>query len=120
MEPKALITEGEEKEVLRQDYRNMNFDDAKPFLVGIVKNIYLKHLSWIIKFSDKHLCFTQKFLVISCQLLNSPWDACFHPVTEKVYIAMAGQHQIWEHNTDDGVTRAFSGDGYERNLNGSR
>lgn len=45
MEPKALITEGEEKEVLRQDYRNMNFDDAKPFLIGIVKNIYLKHLS---------------------------------------------------------------------------
>ncbi|BBH06476.1 haloacid dehalogenase-like hydrolase family protein [Prunus dulcis] len=57
--------------------------------------------------------------IISCQLLNSPWDACFHPVNEKVYIAMAGQHQIWEHNTDDGVTRAFSGDGYERNLNGS-
>ncbi|BFG36805.1 hypothetical protein CerSpe_230790 [Prunus speciosa] len=55
----------------------------------------------------------------STQLLNSPWDACFHPVNEKVYIAMAGQHQIWEHNTDDGVTRAFSGDGYERNLNGS-
>ncbi|XP_034222109.1 protein SUPPRESSOR OF QUENCHING 1, chloroplastic isoform X2 [Prunus dulcis] len=55
----------------------------------------------------------------STQLLNSPWDACFHPVNEKVYIAMAGQHQIWEHNTDGGVTRAFSGDGYERNLNGS-
>lgn len=32
---------------------------------------------------------------------------------------MAGQHQIWEHNTSDGITRAFSGDGYERNLNGS-
>ncbi|KAF3453177.1 hypothetical protein FNV43_RR03614 [Rhamnella rubrinervis] len=30
-----------------------------------------------------------------------------------------GQHQIWEHNTLDGITRAFSGDGYERNLNGS-
>ncbi|KAI8531712.1 hypothetical protein RHMOL_Rhmol11G0156800 [Rhododendron molle] len=40
-------------------------------------------------------------------------------VNEVVYIAMAGQHQIWEHNTLDGVTRAFSGDGYERNLNGS-
>ncbi|XP_023894808.2 protein SUPPRESSOR OF QUENCHING 1, chloroplastic isoform X2 [Quercus suber] len=53
------------------------------------------------------------------QLLNSPWDVCFEPVSEKVYIAMAGQHQIWEHNTIDGVTRAFSGDGYERNLNGS-
>ncbi|GKV01403.1 hypothetical protein SLEP1_g13958 [Rubroshorea leprosula] len=52
------------------------------------------------------------------QLLNSPWDICFDPVNEKVYIAMAGQHQIWEHNTLDGVTRAFSGDGFERNLNG--
>ncbi|XP_022747673.1 protein SUPPRESSOR OF QUENCHING 1, chloroplastic isoform X2 [Durio zibethinus] len=53
------------------------------------------------------------------QLLNSPWDVCFDPVNEKVYIAMAGQHQIWEHNTQDGVTKAFSGNGFERNLNGS-
>ncbi|KAF5739976.1 NHL repeat-containing protein 2 isoform X1 [Tripterygium wilfordii] len=53
------------------------------------------------------------------QLLNSPWDVCFEPFNEKVYIAMAGQHQIWEHNTMDGITKAFSGDGYERNLNGS-
>ncbi|OWM72419.1 hypothetical protein CDL15_Pgr018304 [Punica granatum] len=53
------------------------------------------------------------------QLLNSPWDVCFEPVNEKVYIAMAGQHQIWEHDTVDGVTKAFSGNGYERNLNGS-
>ncbi|CAI9786151.1 unnamed protein product [Fraxinus pennsylvanica] len=55
----------------------------------------------------------------STQLLNSPWDLCFDPVNEVVYLAMAGQHQIWEHNTLDGITRAFSGDGYERNLNGS-
>lgn len=55
----------------------------------------------------------------STQLLNSPWDVCFEPVNGIVYIAMAGQHQIWEHNTSNGVTRAFSGDGYERNLNGS-
>ncbi|KAI4301696.1 hypothetical protein L6164_034947 [Bauhinia variegata] len=53
------------------------------------------------------------------QLLNSPWDVCFHPIEEKVYIAMAGQHQIWEHNILDGITRVFSGDGYERNLNGA-
>ncbi|KAK6143862.1 hypothetical protein DH2020_024210 [Rehmannia glutinosa] len=52
-------------------------------------------------------------------LLNSPWDVCFEPVNEIVYIAMAGQHQIWKHNTLDGTTRAFSGDGYERNLNGA-
>lgn len=52
------------------------------------------------------------------QLLNSPWDVCFEPANQIVYIAMAGQHQIWVHSTLDGVTRAFSGDGYERNLNG--
>ncbi|KAL9265959.1 SUPPRESSOR OF QUENCHING 1, chloroplastic-like protein [Drosera capensis] len=50
------------------------------------------------------------------QLLNSPWDVCFDPASEKVFIAMAGQHQIWEYNTSDGTTKAFSGDGYERNL----
>ncbi|QCD98412.1 nuclear pore complex protein [Vigna unguiculata] len=53
------------------------------------------------------------------QLLNSPWDVCFHPFEEKIYIAMAGQHQIWEHNLLEETSRAFSGDGYERNLNGS-
>ncbi|KAL3638204.1 Protein SUPPRESSOR OF QUENCHING 1, chloroplastic [Castilleja foliolosa] len=53
------------------------------------------------------------------QLLNSPWDVSFEPVNEIVYIAMAGQHQIWKHSTLDGTTRAFSGDGYERNLNGA-
>ncbi|KAL9332441.1 hypothetical protein ACSQ67_002051 [Phaseolus vulgaris] len=53
------------------------------------------------------------------QLLNSPWDVCFHPLEEKIYIAMAGQHQIWEHNLLAATSRAFSGDGYERNLNGS-
>uniref|UniRef100_A0A1D1YFL6 NHL repeat-containing protein 2 n=2 Tax=Anthurium amnicola TaxID=1678845 RepID=A0A1D1YFL6_9ARAE len=53
------------------------------------------------------------------QVLNSPWDVCFEPSNEIVYIAMAGQHQIWEYNVSTGVTRAFSGDGYERNLNGS-
>ncbi|CAN8241331.1 unnamed protein product [Cochlearia groenlandica] len=52
-------------------------------------------------------------------LLNSPWDVCFEPVNEKVYVAMAGQHQIWEYNVLDGVTKVFSGNGYERNLNGS-
>ncbi|CAO2837608.1 unnamed protein product [Amaranthus hypochondriacus] len=32
---------------------------------------------------------------------------------------MAGQHQIWQHYLSDETTKAFSGDGYERNLNGS-
>ncbi|KAL5209961.1 hypothetical protein ABZP36_005584 [Zizania latifolia] len=52
------------------------------------------------------------------QVLNSPWDVCYDPSEETVYIAMAGQHQIWKHNTFDGVTKVLSGDGYERNLNG--
>ncbi|KAJ9557732.1 hypothetical protein OSB04_012346 [Centaurea solstitialis] len=56
---------------------------------------------------------------LSHRLLNSPWDVCFEPVNQTVYIAMAGQHQIWEHSTLDGVTKVFSGDGYERNVNGS-
>ncbi|XP_078159689.1 haloacid dehalogenase-like hydrolase family protein isoform X1 [Carex rostrata] len=55
----------------------------------------------------------------SSQVLNSPWDLCYEPLNETVYIAMAGQHQIWEHRITDGVTRAFSGNGYERNQNGS-
>ncbi|VFR01697.1 unnamed protein product [Cuscuta campestris] len=53
------------------------------------------------------------------QVLNSPWDVSFEPESEIVYIAMAGLHQIWEHYTLDGTTKAFSGDGYERNLNGT-
>ncbi|XP_056699679.1 protein SUPPRESSOR OF QUENCHING 1, chloroplastic [Spinacia oleracea] len=53
------------------------------------------------------------------QLLNSPWDVFYDPVREKVYIEIAGQHQIWEHNLSDETNIAFSGDGYERNLNGS-
>ncbi|KAF3774472.1 NHL repeat-containing protein 2 [Nymphaea thermarum] len=62
---------------------------------------------------------------LSCDLhhdlavvLNSPWDVCFEPSSELLYIAMAGQHQIWVHDTRDGVTKSFSGDGFERNLNG--
>ncbi|CAN6199237.1 unnamed protein product [Urochloa humidicola] len=54
------------------------------------------------------------------QVLNSPWDVCYDPSEETVYIAMAGQHQIWKHNIRDDVTKVLSGDGYERNLNGSR
>nr|XP_051181491.1 protein SUPPRESSOR OF QUENCHING 1, chloroplastic isoform X2 [Lolium perenne] len=53
------------------------------------------------------------------QVLNSPWDVCYAPSEETVYIAMAGQHQIWKHNISDGVTEVFSGNGSEKNLNGS-
>ena len=37
---------------------------------------------------------------------------------DALYIAMAGQHQIWVHDLRAGTTRAFSGDGYERMANG--
>jgi hypothetical protein len=39
---------------------------------------------------------------------------------QALYIAMAGQHQVWRHKISEGITEAFSGDGYERNLNGRR
>ena len=54
------------------------------------------------------------------QVLNSPWDVSHDAENGLVYIAMAGQHQIWRHRVADGVTEVFSGDGYERNLNGRR
>ncbi|KAL6875563.1 hypothetical protein ACP4OV_013076 [Aristida adscensionis] len=57
-------------------------------------------------------------MVTNDVVLNSPWDVCYDPSEENVYIAMAGQHQIWKHNVRDGATKV-SGDGYERNLNGS-
>lgn len=31
---------------------------------------------------------------------------------------MAGTHQIWVHDIERGTTKAFSGNGYERNQNG--
>ncbi|KAH7443198.1 hypothetical protein KP509_02G025300 [Ceratopteris richardii] len=54
------------------------------------------------------------------QVLNSPWDVCCDSASGIVYIAMAGQHQIWQHIISSGVTGVFSGDGFERNLNGKR
>lgn len=36
-----------------------------------------------------------------------------------MFIALAGQHQIWRHDIASGTTAALSGDGSERNANGS-
>jgi len=55
---------------------------------------------------------------VCVQLLNSPWDATLSPDASAVYIAMAGTHQIWIHDIARGTTKAFSGNGYERNQNG--
>jgi DNA-binding beta-propeller fold protein YncE len=52
------------------------------------------------------------------QVLNSPWDVCLDSNYGVLYVALAGQHQIWQINLSDGIARVFSGDGYERNLNG--
>ena len=54
------------------------------------------------------------------KVLNSPWDVCYDSLSGIVYIAMAGQHQIWQHTVSDSSTKVLSGDGYERNLNGKR
>ena len=36
-----------------------------------------------------------------------------------VFIAMAGPHQIWQYDTTTGIAATFSGNGYERNQNGT-
>lgn len=50
--------------------------------------------------------------------LNSPWDVLF--VEGKLYIAMAGQHQIWEYDPESGVISVFAGSGREELKDGSR
>lgn len=51
------------------------------------------------------------------QQLSSPWDV---EIKDRyVFIAMAGQHQIWKYNTDSKISAFFSGNGYERNKNGN-
>jgi len=53
------------------------------------------------------------------QQLSSPWDVEISPLGSSVFVAMAGQHQIWEYNCSTQVMKAFSGNGYESNRNGS-
>ncbi|KAI7838239.1 hypothetical protein COHA_007984 [Chlorella ohadii] len=55
----------------------------------------------------------------AAQLLNSPWDLALDSNEQYLYIAMAGQHQIWRMDTATGVLANFSGSGYERNQNGT-
>jgi len=52
------------------------------------------------------------------QKLNSPWDVCVSKQDKNVvYVAMAGQHQIWSYDVSSGVGSVYSGNGYERNFN---
>ena len=39
----------------------------------------------------------------AAQSLNSPWDVALDPAGEGVFVAMAGQHQIWRYNITTGV-----------------
>lgn len=43
--------------------------------------------------------------------LNSPWD--LWPVGNRIFVAMAGFHQIWEFDTSSGSIKAFAGNGRE-------
>ncbi len=45
------------------------------------------------------------------QELASPWDLAFHD--GKLYIAMAGTHQLWVHDPKDGSFTAWAGSGRE-------
>jgi sugar lactone lactonase YvrE/cytochrome oxidase Cu insertion factor (SCO1/SenC/PrrC family) len=41
--------------------------------------------------------------------LSSPWDVLWAPATERVVVAMAGNHTIWDFDPSKGVIRQLSG-----------
>jgi len=43
--------------------------------------------------------------------LSSPWDLAYKD--NKIFIAMAGNHQIWAYNLENGKVAPFAGSGYE-------
>ncbi len=49
--------------------------------------------------------------------LNSPWDVLYHDGL--LYIAMAGQHQIWVYNPESGALALFAGSGREELRDGA-
>lgn len=49
------------------------------------------------------------------QEISSPWDLSL--VENRLYIAMAGTHQIWVLDLDTGIMKNFSGSGAEQNYN---
>jgi len=49
--------------------------------------------------------------------LNSPWDLTYHE--SNLYIAMAGQHQIWRMNLNHLAIERFAGSGREDMVDGS-
>jgi DNA-binding beta-propeller fold protein YncE len=51
--------------------------------------------------------------------MNSPWDLLLAPDGKTVYIAMAGHHQIWTLDLDEGRLDPYAGDGRENIKDGS-
>lgn len=52
------------------------------------------------------------------QPLASPWDVAMGADNRRVYIAMAGLHQLWELELNDMVARAIAGSGVENSVDG--
>lgn len=50
--------------------------------------------------------------------LNSPWDVLWH--TGVLYIAMAGQHQLWKYEPDKNLLELYAGTGREALTDGKR
>lgn len=48
--------------------------------------------------------------------LNSPWDLTL--IEDKLYIAMAGSHQIWVMDLDSGLVQPHAGSGHEARIDG--
>lgn len=48
--------------------------------------------------------------------LNSPWDVLYHD--GQVFVAMAGQHQIWVYSPDEETISRYAGSGREELLDG--
>lgn len=48
--------------------------------------------------------------------LSSPWDLAYKD--NKIFIAMAGNHQIWAYNLESGKVAPFAGSGYENIVDG--
>lgn len=51
--------------------------------------------------------------------LNSPWDVVFDPTRNALFIAIAGQHQIWAYDLRSKAVAPFAGDRRERLRDGS-
>jgi thiol-disulfide isomerase/thioredoxin len=49
--------------------------------------------------------------------LNSPWD--LEKVKNRLFVAMAGSHQIWEMNLDTGIIGVYAGNGRESCVDGN-